>query len=77
MIVAERNNGNNNQQLKQPLVDIQMMQNLHRMRQNKGINLPKCEQYLSLVLTALFIYFILLPKVTYHLNFKVICDLRL
>ncbi len=31
---------------------------------------------LTLVLTALFIYFISLPKVTYGLSFKVIYDLR-
>jgi hypothetical protein len=32
---------------------------------------------LTLVLPALFIYFISQPKVTYGLSFKVICDLRL
>jgi hypothetical protein len=32
---------------------------------------------LSLSLITLFIYFISLPKVTYDLSFKVICDLRL
>ncbi len=31
---------------------------------------------LTLVLTAVFIYFISLPKVTYGLSFKVLCDLR-
>ncbi len=33
------------------------------------------DSFLTLVLTALFIYFISLPKVTYGLSFKVICDL--
>jgi hypothetical protein len=36
----------------------------------------RVKKLLTLVLTALFIYFISLPKVTYGLSFKVICDLR-
>ncbi len=40
------------------------------------INIKRNQRILTLVLTALFIYFISLPKVTYGLSFKVICDLR-